>query len=79
MSRRELAKPTPQGVQMLLTQIRNDLYTHLDYHYKGLRKPLDLLIDQLESQHLRPRTGRGKRRVQAGKELFTEILRFEDD
>jgi hypothetical protein len=56
-------KPTARLVHLFLTQIRNDLYIHLDYHYKGLRKPLDLLIDQLESQHFRRSSGRAKNSV----------------
>jgi len=32
----------------LFESIRNDLYIHLDYHLKELRKPLELLIKKLK-------------------------------
>jgi len=34
----------------LLKSIRNDLYIHLPYHLKGLRNPLNILVDELEKK-----------------------------
>ncbi len=34
----------------LLKSIRNDLYIHLAYHLRGLRNPLNILIDELEKK-----------------------------
>lgn len=41
-------KPTRRFARAILLQIRNDLYLDFDYHYKGLRRPLETLLDRLD-------------------------------
>jgi hypothetical protein len=39
-----------QVLTEVLRTIRNDLYIHLGYHLRQLKRPLNILIDELEKQ-----------------------------
>ena len=51
LSVQELSKGNrrgPRTVHALLTAIWRDLYIHVAYHYRGMKKPLEALIEHLE-------------------------------
>ena len=71
-------RPAKKVALAILEQIRNDLYIHLDEHFRGLKRPLDEIIEELDHQIVGGGKGRQERtfsgKSRRKRQTFSSIL-----